>query len=159
MEYMFQPGFLGTRAPFFMDFVTIIVAVLPLLVLSAIYFARVKAYETHASLQTIIFVVSVIVVGYFEYGVRHGGGFDTFMEGSGVSYGYAFWVLIFHIAIAVTTLVLWILTLKNAREDRGDNALPGGRSGSHKKSGMRTFMGIVATSLTGIWVYIILFVS
>ena len=40
MDYMFQPGFLGTKAPFFMDFVTIIVAALPLLVAIAIYFAK-----------------------------------------------------------------------------------------------------------------------
>jgi len=39
MNYMFQPGFLGTRAPFFMDFVTLIVAFLPLLIGVAIWTA------------------------------------------------------------------------------------------------------------------------
>lgn len=37
MNYMFEAGFLGTRAPFFMDMVTLIVAGLPLLVAAAIF--------------------------------------------------------------------------------------------------------------------------
>ena len=85
MDYMFETGFLGTRAPFFMDFVMIMVALLPLLALVAISMAKVKAYKLHALSQSIIFIVSVIVVGYFEYGVRAGGGFEKFMEQSNTS--------------------------------------------------------------------------
>ena len=82
MNYMFQPGFLGTKAPFFMDFVTLIVALLPLLVGIAISFAKNKNYTLHARVQWLIFIVSVTVVSYFEYGVRVGGGFETFAKES-----------------------------------------------------------------------------
>jgi len=155
---MFEAGFLGTRAPFFMDFVMIMVALLPLLVLGAISMAKMKSYKLHALSQTIIFIISVIVVGYFEYGVRAGGGFDAFMEESNTSHNYAFWVLIFHIAIAVISLIIWIKTLWLARKATTNHKLPGYYSVAHKKAGRLTFIGIFMTAFTGIWVYILLFV-
>jgi len=158
MEYMFSQGFLGTRAPFFMDFVTLVVAILPLLVFGAIILAKKKLYRLHAFAQNLIFIVAVIVVGYFEYGVRVDGGFDAFIEGSGISHTYASIVLAVHILIAVTTLVYWVITLYQANKHFAANALPGVKSRSHKISAMKTFTGIVFTSFSGIWVYLLLFV-
>ncbi|MBD3788980.1 MAG: DUF420 domain-containing protein [Campylobacterales bacterium] len=157
MEYMFEAGFFGTRAPFFMDVVTLIVALLPLLVATAILFAKREKYALHAFAQTVIFVVSVIVVGYFEYGVRLGGGYNAFIQDVNVSHTYALWVLIIHILIAVVTLLIWIWTLRTARNDYQRKTLPGMNRAYHKKMGIRTFIGIVLTSLTGIWVYLLLF--
>ncbi|MEA3227540.1 MAG: DUF420 domain-containing protein [Campylobacterota bacterium] len=150
MNYMFETGFLGTRAPFFMDFVTLIVALLPFLVAGAIYLARIKKYRVHSYAQILIFAISVIVLIYFEIGVRVGGGFNAFMDGSSISYNYAFFVLILHILIAVTTLILWFITLIRVKK-----FLP---SGGHKLLGKITFVGITFTSLSGIWVYFLLFV-
>jgi len=158
MDYMFQTGFLGTRAPFFMDFVTLIVAFLPLLVLIAISFAKIKSYKLHAVTQTLIFIISIVVVGYFEYGVRLGGGFDAFLKGSSISHDYALWVLIVHIIIATLTLVIWAKLIISANKDKKRFKLPGQFSTQHKKSGIRTFIGISLTSFTGIWVYLLLFV-
>jgi len=149
-EYMFNPGFFGTRAPFFMDIVTLIVALLPLLVSGAIMLARNKHYKAHSYAQILIFAVSVIVVGYFEYGVRVSGGFDVFMEGSLVPYTYALVVLIFHIAVATVTLVIWATTIFTAKKMLKLN--------KHRRMGLITFFGVVLTSLTGIWVYFIMFV-
>ncbi len=158
MNYMFETGFLGTRAPFFMDFVMIMVALLPFLVLIAISFAKVKNYSLHALSQSIIFIVAIIVVGYFEYGVRTGGGFEKFIEGSHTSHSYALYVLIFHIAIAVISLVVWCITLWKARKSSKAGQLPGKNSLNHKQAGQFTFIGIFMTSFTGIWVYVLLFV-
>jgi len=158
MDYMFETGFLGTRAPFFMDFVMIMVALLPLLALGAISMAKVKSYKLHALTQSIIFVVSVIVVSYFEYGVRAGGGFNNFMEGSNTSHNYALYVLLFHIAIAVISLLIWIRTIWKARKATKAGTLPGNSSLEHKKAGQLTFIGICLTAFTGIWVYVLLFV-
>ena len=157
MNYMFQPGFLGTKAPFFMDFVTLIVALLPLLVGMAIYFAKRKDYNLHALVQTLIFIVSIIVVGYFEYGVRLGGGYEAFVKNTHVSHNYLFVVLMVHIVISVITLGIWASTLIRAKKDY-ENGLPGPYSRSHRRAGFRTFIGITLTSLTGIWVYLLLFV-
>ena len=154
---MFETGFLGTRAPFFMDFVMIMVAVLPILVAIAIAFSKKKNYQLHAVSQIILFVVAVVVVSYFEYGVRVGGGYEGFVQGSSVSHDYAFYVLIFHIVVALLGFGIWTHTLVRAYKDSKYNALPGLYSGSHKKAGKRAFIGIVLTAVTGIWVYILLF--
>ena len=158
MGYMFQAGYLGTRAPFFMDTVTLIVAFLPIIVFASIVLARKKRYKLHAFTQNVIFVVSVIVVGYFELGVRVGGGFDAFMAGSGVSPTYASVVLIGHIIIAIGTLLYWIRTILNANYQFSKGLIPGLQSNSHKLLAIKTFLGIVFTSFSGIWVYLLLFV-
>ena len=158
MEYMFTQGFLGTRAPFFMDFVTLIVALLPLLVYSAILLAKKRLYKLHGLAQNFIFIVSVVVVGYFEYGVRIGGGFDAFMEGSGVSHTYASLVLGIHIFIAIVTLVYWSITLMKANYQFIKKMIPGEKSYTHKRLAMKTFLAIGLTSFSGIWVYLLLFV-
>ncbi len=156
---MFQPGFLGTKAPFFMDFVTLIVALLPLFVGIAISMARKQKYKLHGIVQILIFVVSILVVSYFEYGIRLGGGYEAFVQNTHVSHDYLFVVLMIHIGISVLTLGIWISTILHARrESKRGGILPGTHSLSHKKAGMRTFIGIVLTSLTGIWVYLLLFV-
>jgi len=150
MDLMFGTGFLGTRAPIFMDVVTLIVAFLPLLVASAIYLAKTKRYKAHAYAQIFIFAFSVIVLGYFETGVRMVGGFDFFMKDSGVPHNYALIVLIFHIAISVITLIVWATTLFMAKKQV--------QLSKHRKAGIITFTGVVMTSLTGIWVYFLMFV-
>ena len=158
MDYMFQPGFLGTRAPFFMDFFVIIVALLPFMVAIAIFFAKKKNYYAHAKTHIFLFTVAIISVAYFEYGVRVGGGYEDFSRASSVSQHYLFYVLIFHIIVAVVGLIIWAHTISSAKDDRKRKALPGLYSVAHKRAGKRTFVGIVLTSITGIWVYILLFV-
>jgi putative membrane protein len=158
MEWMFQAGFLGTKAPFFMDLVTLVVALLPLLVGIAISFARRKRYHLHGAVQMMIFIVSVLIVSYFEYGVRSGGGYEVFVKHTHVSHNYLLTVLIIHIVISVLTLGIWANTLFHGRKDWKNGTLPGLYSAFHKKAGIRTYTGIVLTSLTGIWVYLLLFV-
>ena len=150
MEYMFHQGFFGTRAPFFMDMVTFIVALLPLLVSIAIYFAKKKSYRLHAFTQVFIYIFSMIIIVYFEYGVRLGGGFNYFIEGTHLSHNYIFVVLMFHIAVSIMTMLIWSVTIFMTRKQLATK--------THKKAGVYTFIGVVLTSLTGIWVYSLLFV-
>ena len=150
MDYMFEAGFIGTRAPFFMDFVTLIVAILPLLMFGIISLARFKKYKLHAILQVTLFIVSVVVLTYFETGVRVGGGFKVFMEGSSVDYSYALVVLIAHIIISIATLTLWFMSIFMVKKHL--------KLGVHKKIAFRTFIGVILTSLSGMWVYALLFI-
>ena len=158
MEYMFKAGFLGTSAPLFMDMVTLIVAFLPILVYVAIVFAKKKMYKTHALLQNVLFVFSVIVVSYFELGVRVGGGFDSFMDGSEVSYTYALIVLVLHIIIAILMLFYWSITIFTGNYHFMKGLIPGKMSNYHRSVAVKTFMAIIFTSFSGIWVYLLLFV-
>ena len=150
LEFMNQAGFFGTRAPLFMDIVSLIVILLPFLMLGIISLARIKNYKLHALFQGILFVFSVFVLTFFEIGVRFVGGFSSFIEGSGVGHNYAFIVLIFHIAISVITLIIWTTTLLMAKKQLQLN--------KHKRAGWLTFTGVVMVVLTGGWVYILLFV-
>lgn len=158
MDFMFEPGFLGTRAPLFMDIVSVIVALLPFLIYGAISLAKKGNYSAHERVQKLLFVVSVIVVGFFEVGVRMEGGYKNLMEGSSVSHDYLLYVLIFHIIISVITLILWVKTLYTSKRYKKESTLPGLHSQAHKKDGQRTFIGIILTMLTGAWVYALLFV-
>jgi len=158
MDYMFQAGFLGTRAPFFMDIVTLIVAILPLLIYGAILLARKGYPKLHMIAQNIIYVVSLIVVAYFEVGVRIGGGFDAFVSDSDVSHNYVLWVLIVHIMIAIATLIYWTLTMIGANLQYSKKELPGRYSIGHRVLAIKATLGIVLTSFSGIWVYLLLFV-
>jgi len=155
---MFEAGFLGTRAPLFMDMVTIIVALLPLLLGITVLLARMGHYKAHKIAQIALFVVSVIVVGYFEYGVRIGGGFDEFVKGSSLSHSFIFYFLIFHIAIAIITLYTWFKTLGFAIKAYSHTKLPGSESERHIKMAKQTIVWINATAITGIGVYVLLFV-
>ena len=158
MEYMFAPGFLGTKAPFFMDFVTLIVALLPLLIYTSILLARKGFVKIHAASQVLIYIVSVIVVFYFEYGVRSEGGFDYFMQDSDASYSYSLFVLVLHIAIATVTFLYWSYTVFKASNAMQNKQLPGRFSAKHRLMALKSFVGIVLTSFSGIWVYILLFI-
>ncbi len=158
MNYMFKKGFLGTTAPFFMDSVTLIVTFLPLLILLSILLAKRGRIKLHLFSQLFIFILSIIVIFYFEYGVRIGGGFDFFIKGVTISHNYVLTVLIIHIIIATIMLFVWSKTLISGLINYANGSLPGIKSKIHKKSGIRTFIWISLTSLTGIWVYIILFI-
>ena len=158
MDYMFQAGFLGTKAPLFMDMVTLIVAFLPLLVYLAILFARKGMYKIHTLLQNLLFIFAVIVIAYFELGVRVGGGFEAFMSESDVSYTYALVVLIVHIFIAIVMLYYWSVTIFTGNYNFIKKRLPGNASRAHKLLAAKTFLGIIFTSFSGIWVYLLLFV-
>ena len=154
---MFAPGFLGTRAPFYMDFVTLIVALLPLLVAVAISFARRGEVVIHKVVQLVIFVVSVIIVGYFEYGVRINGGFDVFVRESGMPRDFVFAFLLLHILIAVLTLAWWVRAIKSGFDALRLESITE-RRGKHRQLGKQAAVGIFLTSLSGIGVYLFLFV-
>ena len=158
IHYMFKTGFLGTKAPLFMDLVTLIVALLPLLIFGAILLAKKRAFKLHLITQNIIFVISVLVVMYFEFGVRVGGGFNSFMQDSDVTYSYALIVLISHIIVATLTLFYWSYTIISANYHSFKGLLPGKFSKLHKKMAKLTFLGIIFTSFSGIWIYLLLFV-
>jgi putative membrane protein len=154
---MFTAGFLGTGAPFFMDVATLAVALLPFAVYLAIFFARRGLYGLHRWYQWILFLLSFAVVAWFEYGVRVGGGFSAYAEKNSLPSWLPLTVLALHILAAVLTLLWWTRTLLRAERNWRNRNLPGGYSLRHVRSGWRTAWGIFLTSLSGIWLYLLLF--
>ena len=55
--------------------------------------------------------------------------------------------------------VIWTHTLITARINQKNGTLVGENSASHKRAGKRAFIWIVATAITGVWVYILLFMA
>ncbi len=105
MNFIFENGFFGTRAPLFMDITTLIVSLLPLLIAFAINFARKKEYKLHKLAQVYIYIFSLIVVLFFEISVRVAGGFKGYLELSLVNKNYFTYVLIGHIILSVLMLI------------------------------------------------------
>ena len=159
MEYMFEAGFLGTRAPMFMDIIVIIIGLLPFLIAFSIWFAVNKMYGLHRFLQTVLFLVTIVILVYFKYGMYMAGGFDFYMRGSSIDSTIAFYFLIFHVVVATITLIMWFAMMKFASADSKRRALPGLYSDAHKKSGKRSAFAISLTSITGVIVYWILFIA
>ena len=157
MEYMFAPGFLGTRAPFFMDLMILVIALLPFALYLGIIWARRGLYDLHRWFQWLLFVLAVVVVGWFEYGVRAGGGFARYARLADLPDWLLIGFLILHVIIAVLTLYWWVRTLLQAERNWRSRNLPGGYSLRHIRNGWRTAWGIFFTSLTGVWVYLLLF--
>ena len=159
MEHMFDIGFLGTRAPMFMDIIVIIVGLLPFLIAFTIWFAINRMYGLHRLFQTILFVVTIVALVYFKYGMYMAGGFDVYIKGSSIDSTIAFYFLMFHVIVASITLIMWFAMMKFASGDSKRRALPGLYSDAHKKSGMRLAIAILLTSVTGIAVYWMLFIA
>ncbi len=153
---MFGLGFLGTSAPFYMDFITLYFAILPVLMFLSITFAMKKKYEKHFISQLALFAVTLVVVVVFEVGVRVSDGFVEFMKNAHVSYGFMITFLIVHVSIALASVVLWSALLYSAiKSYKLEN---NGVLASHKKVGKLVFLGITLASYMGVGVYYLLFV-
>ena len=159
MDFFFKNGFLGTRAPLFMDITLLIVVLLPILIAIAITFAKKNRYKLHAITQIVIYVISVIIILYFEVGIRLAGGYKALLiQKTSISHNYLIGVLIFHIIVATITLILWSLLVVKSYLDYNEILLLGSKKKIHKKIGLYTYFFIFLTAFSGIWVYLLLFV-
>jgi putative membrane protein len=155
---MFEIGFLGTKAPMFMDIVTLIVVLLPFLLYGSIFLAKQKKYRLHKQTQVALFIITLFVILFFEYGVRVDGGIEKYLTYTDISDSFVIGFLTFHITIATVTIFLWgrlfYLSLKALKAGE----LPGKFSIYHKKLANITAIAIILTAITGFGVYFILFI-
>ncbi|MEA3498690.1 MAG: DUF420 domain-containing protein [Campylobacterota bacterium] len=153
---MFSTGFLGTAAPFYMDFATLYFATLPILLGIGIHYAVKKEYEKHYKIQLGTFIITLIVVVIFEIGVRVSGGFLAFMEESNANYAFMVVFLVIHILIALISVVFWSALIYGAvkRHKIEGVSLPS----SHKRIGKYVFAGLTVTAIMGVMIYYFLFV-
>lgn len=154
----FEPGFLGTRAAFYMDFVTVYFAVLPFLVSFAIRYAVKGNIVAHyrSQLATLVLTLSIVIV--FEIGVRISGGFLEYAKQSSINFGFLMVFLIVHILVAIVTVGAWLFQVYSARQAYLDYGAAAVHFQEHKKMGKRVFAGIVLTSVMGVMIYLFLFV-
>lgn len=155
---MFEAGFLGTRAPLFMDVVTIYFGLLPILVAFSIFLAIKKHYALHFRSQMFIFLLSMVMVVIFEIGVRVDGGFNAYMQESSLSYNGVLVYLIVHILIALLTVVAWGITIYSSYKAFREEGARSPYFVEHKKRARWVFLAIVINSIMGTSMYPILFI-
>jgi len=157
MNYMFKNGFLPTDAPLFMDEVMVVIAILPFLVSFAISQVKKGNIPLHVKLQTMIFIVGIIFVGYFEYGARVMGGFGEILQKSELNHTFLYSFLAFHVLVAITTTFLWGYTIFWGLKNYKKMPLKNFRY-FHIKLAKPTYLGISLTSVTGVLLYIFMYV-
>jgi len=153
---MFEIGFFGTKAPLFMDVITLYFAFLPFLMGFAIMMAVKKRYDLHFKMQMAIYIATISVVVIFEIGVRLFGGFNAFMHESNANYTFMLTFLIIHIIIALLSVVLYTILMHSAVKKYKLHSKP--FISSHKKFGIITYLGMSITSITGVLIYYFLFI-
>ena len=145
---MFQTGFLGTVAPLYMDIITLYFGVLPFLMGAAIYMAVKKRYKLHKKMNLTIYAITLLVVVFFEVGVRLSGGFAYFMQESNAEYAFLFTFLLFHILVAFVSVVAYSLLIYKTVT----------KLQNHRKFGILVYLGMTITSITGVMIYYFLFI-
>jgi hypothetical protein len=153
MEYFFKAGFLGSTASLYMDLSVAYLVLLPMFMGVAIFFAVKRNYKTHRFLQILFFILAMVSLASFNYGVHIESSLFTLMESRSVAHNSASYIMMGHTVFSLLLLVLWISTLLFALGDRRRRALPGLYSLSHKKSGRRVLLVAVFHSFSMAYCY------
>jgi len=151
-------GFLGTKALFFMDIVTIYFALLPFLLVYSISYAVKKEYKKHFISQSLILALTLILVLVFEIGVRLTGGFIEYAKESTVSYDFLLYFLIVHIIIAIFAVAGWLYLFISSFKEYKKNGYTNFSNTKHKKIAKAIFAALTITSIMGVSIYVFLFV-
>lgn len=162
-------GFLGNPTSFMLDFVVCALVVLVPLLLYSLYVVKVqKKHTLHRNLQIALGVILLVAVGAFEVDMQWvQGGWENVMakqldvlgeEGLATKIASVRTVLHIHLVFAIATPVLWIVTIVLALRRFENPPLPGKHSKAHKSLGWASTLALVATSVTGVWFYVVAFV-
>ncbi len=153
----FEPGFMGTRAPLYLDIVGVFFFLLPFMLFFSIRCAVKGEIKKHFISQVVIFVLTLVFVVVFETGMRLAGGFQEYMKSSPVSYSFFITFLIIHVLVAIATFNLWSYQLITSVKAYRKGTLTGEVAAKHKKLARILVLGIFITILQGIGIYYFLF--
>lgn len=167
MQEIFQKGFLGNDSSFMLDFVvTALVLIVPV-VLYSLYLVKFKKnFVAHKNLQITLGIVLLVAVAAFEVDMRLQGGWESIINKNVelprknatelASIQKVLWI---HLVFAVTTPILWLITMVGALRNIPKPAQPCPYSSLHKKLGWLSTIDLVLTSITGLWFYYVAFVA
>ena len=151
---MLETGFLTAKSPLFLDISTIYFFLLPFFLFLSIRQAIRGEYKKHINSQMVIFIVSMIMIVVFEYGMRLHGGFFILMKQSQFEYTPLLVFLLIHIVIATVTILAWVYLIFTSYMSykKGELIL------HHAKLARYTVGGICITSTMGIMIFFVIFV-
>lgn len=165
---MLQDGFLGYRTSFMLDFVVCALIIIVPLLLYSLWLVKVKKdYVRHKWLQMALGMILLLAVGAFEVDLQivHGGWENIVRKSVPDEVQLAEHVaavrpwLWTHLIFAVTTPVLWAVTLTLALKRFADPPLPSAHSRVHKTLGWLSTVDITLTAVTGLLFYYVAFVA
>jgi hypothetical protein len=160
-------GFLGTDASFMLDVVVCALGVVAVLQAISIYIVKVaRNYTLHKYLQITLAVALLLTVVAFEVDMRiHGGWVNIINKNpdlprlTGPALDHVRNILYIHLIFAVTTPLLWTVTLSTAPWGKlKPTPQLTGWSKFHKQLGWLSTIDLALTSATGIWFYLAAFV-
>ena len=144
--------------PTHMHIMVIYFTILPFLLFYSINLAKKRKYKKHFLSQAFLLSFTLIVLVYFEIMIRIDGGFFEFAKQSSFEHSFLVKYLIFHIAIALVAAVLWVTLFIKSYIVYKNNQLELLKSSNHKKMGIITAIFLFLSCLTGVFVYLFLFI-
>jgi len=159
------PGFLGYASTLMLDVVVCaLVLVVPLLLFSLYTVKIQRNYQLHKYLQMALGAALLVTVGLFELDMRLHGGWRQIVakrtpELTPEQLIRVEQILSIHLCFAVTTCVLWAVTMVGALRRFPNPPRPSEYSARHKVLGWLAAIDITLTSVTGLWWYYVAFVA
>ncbi|QDU37436.1 hypothetical protein Mal4_17480 [Maioricimonas rarisocia] len=160
-------GFLGNDASFMLDVVvSALVLVVPLLAYS-LYTVKVSHnFVRHKNLQLLLAGVLLVAVTAFEIDMRLHGGWVNIVNKDpsqprldASQLDEVRQILYIHLVFAVSTPLLWGVTIYLALRRFANPPVPGAHSRLHKTLGWLSTIDLTLTSVTGLWFYYVAFVG
>ena len=160
-------GFLGYNASFMLDVVVCaLVAVVPVLAYG-IRLAKQGRYLAHRNLQLALAAVLLVTVAAFEIDLQliHRGWVNVVNKPgeaarlTGEQLAFVRQVLWVHLVFAISTPLLWAVTIGLALRRFPSPPVPGPHSHLHKKLGWLSTLDLTATSVTGLIFYYFAFIA
>ncbi len=144
MAYLFDVGFLGTQAPYYIDTIVVYLLFLPILMAFSISLPTRRMYGLNRFIQTLLLILTLSSLLIFNYKIN---GMNSIFDKSLLI------IVIIEIFFSFVLSVMWVSLLLFAIEDRRRRGLPGLYSASHKKSGRRVFIVMLLTVLINLYLY------
>lgn len=161
-----KSGFLGFDSSLMLDVVVCALVLVVPVICWSLYLVKVRRqYELHAKVQTALAAVLLLVVAAFEIDMRMHGGWQQIVNKHpesprvvGAALAQVETMLWIHLVFAVSTPVLWGITLILAWRRFPHPRMPSAHSPLHKKLGWAATLDLVLTSVTGLAFYWMAFV-
>ena len=165
---MLANGFLGYQTTFMLDFVVCALALIVPVLLWSLWLVKFRRrYLAHKRLQIALGIVLLLAVTAFEVDVQmvHGG-WENIVAKQPLSPDARTakintvkpWLLV-HLVFAISTPLLWIVTITLALRRFQNPPVPGTHSRLHKTLGWASTIDITLTSVTGLLFYYVAFVK
>jgi putative membrane protein len=159
-------GFLGYHATFMLDVVVCALVLLVPALATSIYLVKFRRqYAWHRRLQLTLAAVLFLAVAAFEVDVQlvHHGWQNIVKDArpdmAAESLDFARKVLYVHLVFAISTPLLWILTISLALPKFGNPPFPSRHSPVHKLLGWCSATDLALTSATGLLFYYFAFIA